>query len=220
MATNTPNLHLIKPDREDFYDVQDFNGNADKIDAAFGEHTGQAVGAEGAHGLRIRDGRIQTASGDQWTDVSIEATDVAIGSVDGLREALDDKSDITHTHTADEVGAVTLVEGKAKAEQASAAIVALTEGRELVLSDAGKLLCVDAAADITLTIPTDAGVAFPVGTEIEVMQEGAGTVTFVGADTSVTLHSFEEGRETIGQYAVAVLKKKGANNWRLAGAVE
>lgn len=34
MATNTENYGLVKPDDEDFYNVEDFNGNADKIDAA------------------------------------------------------------------------------------------------------------------------------------------------------------------------------------------
>lgn len=33
MATNTPNYHLIKPAGEDFYNIQDFNDNADILDA-------------------------------------------------------------------------------------------------------------------------------------------------------------------------------------------
>lgn len=32
MATNTNNLNLIKPDQNDFYNVEDFNGNFQKID--------------------------------------------------------------------------------------------------------------------------------------------------------------------------------------------
>lgn len=34
MATNTPNYNLVKPAQTDFYNVNDFNGNSDKIDAA------------------------------------------------------------------------------------------------------------------------------------------------------------------------------------------
>lgn len=34
MATETVNLKLIKPDINDFYNVKDFNDNADKIDQA------------------------------------------------------------------------------------------------------------------------------------------------------------------------------------------
>lgn len=34
MATKTKNFNLIKPEATDFYDIEEFNGNADKIDAA------------------------------------------------------------------------------------------------------------------------------------------------------------------------------------------
>jgi hypothetical protein len=37
MATYTPNLNLKKPDQQDFYTVDDFNDNMDKIDDAVGE---------------------------------------------------------------------------------------------------------------------------------------------------------------------------------------
>ena len=33
MATNTPNYNLKKPASTDFYNIADFNGNADIIDA-------------------------------------------------------------------------------------------------------------------------------------------------------------------------------------------
>ena len=33
MSTNTPNYKLKKPDPSDFYNIADFNGNADIIDA-------------------------------------------------------------------------------------------------------------------------------------------------------------------------------------------
>ena len=33
--TETPNLNLEKPNRDDFYDVEVFNRNADRIDGAF-----------------------------------------------------------------------------------------------------------------------------------------------------------------------------------------
>lgn len=34
MATNTTNYNLIKPDATDFYDIDDFNKNADAVDTA------------------------------------------------------------------------------------------------------------------------------------------------------------------------------------------
>lgn len=40
MSTTTEHLELIKPEQDDFYDVDVFNSNADKIDENFAAHTG------------------------------------------------------------------------------------------------------------------------------------------------------------------------------------
>lgn len=45
MAERTPNLNLIKPDQADFYDVAEFNENADLLDAAVTEVKQAADGA-------------------------------------------------------------------------------------------------------------------------------------------------------------------------------
>ena len=47
----------------------------------------------------------------------------------------------------------------------------------LVLSDEGKLVTLTSATAVTLTIPTNASVAFPIGTQIDLSQDGAGAVT-------------------------------------------
>ncbi len=36
MATQTPRLHLVKPAGNDYYNINDFNGNADILDTAIG----------------------------------------------------------------------------------------------------------------------------------------------------------------------------------------
>jgi hypothetical protein len=87
----------------------------------------------------------------------------------------------------------------------------------LVLTDAGKIIEANNAAAITLTIPTDASVAFPVGTVITVEQAGAGIVTVVGA-SGVSVNAFG-GAQTAGQYAIVQLRKKAANDWRLYGGI-
>ena len=75
-----------------------------------------------------------------------------------------------------------------------------------------------ASSAVTLTIPTNASVAFPVGTEIEVVQKGSGTVTVAGA-SGVTIDSLDSMTSLAGQYAVAGLKKINTNEWILAGAL-
>ena len=37
MAQQTPNLGLVKPQREDFVRVKDFNGNSDRLDEIVGD---------------------------------------------------------------------------------------------------------------------------------------------------------------------------------------
>ena len=85
----------------------------------------------------------------------------------------------------------------------------------LVLTDVAKVVSLTNAASITLTIPTNASVAFPTGTQILLYQGGAGQVTVGGA--GVTLRSQGTKLKLSGQYAVAGLLKVGTDEWVLFG---
>lgn len=86
----------------------------------------------------------------------------------------------------------------------------------LALSDAGKVVELNNAAAITLTVPTNATVAFPIGTVIELWQQGAGQVTVAGA-AGVTIRSTEAKLKLYGQYAAASLRKRATDEWVLVG---
>ena len=88
----------------------------------------------------------------------------------------------------------------------------------LSLSDAGKLLKLDRATAMDLQIPLNGAVAFPIGTQILMMQHGAGqvTVTYSGG---VTLRSSGGKTKLAAQYAMASLIKIGTNEWVLAGDI-
>ena len=58
----------------------------------------------------------------------------------------------------------------------------------LVLTDNSKLITLSNAGAITLTIPTNATVAFPIGCQIDLVQLGAGAVTVAGV-SGVTINS-------------------------------
>jgi hypothetical protein len=67
----------------------------------------------------------------------------------------------------------------------------------------------------TVTVPTNASVAFPVGTQIDCIQQGAGAVTFAAAG-GVTLNS--NGGLVIGaQYVGVSLIQTAANTWTVIG---
>jgi len=89
----------------------------------------------------------------------------------------------------------------------------------LVLTDAGKEVKLTNGGAINLTIPSNAAVAFPTGTEIILVQGGAGTVTVAPAG-GVTIQSAGGRRDLFEQYSAAALIKQSANVWLLAGDIK
>lgn len=85
----------------------------------------------------------------------------------------------------------------------------------LVLTDAGKIVTLSNASAITLTIPTNASVAFPTGAIINLEQLGAGQVTVGGA--GVTINSKDGNKKLSGQYSGAYLRKTATDTWLLVG---
>jgi hypothetical protein len=86
----------------------------------------------------------------------------------------------------------------------------------VVLSDDGKLITCDNASSIALTIVPNSSVAFGIGTQINIMQLGAGTVT-ITAGSGVTLRSAGSKLKTDAQYAVATCLKIASDTWVVVG---
>ena len=89
------------------------------------------------------------------------------------------------------------------------------------LTDAGKLVTaivtLNPTAAFSLTIPTDATVNFPIGTQLLVMQLGAGQVTVSAVTPATTTIISRNGTKTAGQYALISLIKVAANQWVVGG---
>jgi hypothetical protein len=85
----------------------------------------------------------------------------------------------------------------------------------LVLADTGKFVTLSNASAIALTIPTNASVAFPIGTQINLVQLGAGQVTVGGA--GVTIRSQGTKLKLNGQYSAATCVKINTDEWVLVG---
>ncbi len=84
----------------------------------------------------------------------------------------------------------------------------------LVAGDAGKLVTCSNASAITLTVPTNASVAFATGTRIDVAQLGAGQVTVAGS--GVTFR-YTPTLKLRAQYSSLTLIKIGTDEWLVAG---
>lgn len=90
-----------------------------------------------------------------------------------------------------------------------------TDSYTLVLADAGKVIEMNKATAVNLTVPPNSSVAYPIGTLIEVWAMGAGAVTLV-AGAGVTLRT-PETLVLDGQYATAVLRKRATDEWAVEG---
>jgi len=85
-----------------------------------------------------------------------------------------------------------------------------------VLADDGKLITCDNGSAIALTIPPNSSVAYGIGTQINIMQLGAGQVT-ITAGAGVTLRSSGNKLKTKDQYSVATCAKIATDTWVVVG---
>jgi hypothetical protein len=92
-----------------------------------------------------------------------------------------------------------------------------------VLTDQYQVLVpMNKATAIAFKIPTNASVAFPVGTVITVLNKGAGTCT-ISAVTSGTTTVLSSGgvvaSPTLGQYKTAACIKTATDTWYVVGGI-
>ena len=86
----------------------------------------------------------------------------------------------------------------------------------LAASDAGDVVSFNNASAITVTVPTNSSIGFPVGTQITLAQLGTGKVTVAGA-VGVTVYSADSFLSLRTQYSSGTLIKLTTNTWLLIG---
>ena len=84
-----------------------------------------------------------------------------------------------------------------------------------VLTDRDKLVEVSSASGVTVTIPANSTVAYPVGTSIDILQTGTGQVTIAGAG-GVTVNA-TPGLKLRTQWSSATLFKRATDTWVVFG---
>ena len=86
-----------------------------------------------------------------------------------------------------------------------------------VLADGiNSIVTFGSASATTVTVPTNASVAFPIGTQIDCVQVGAGKVTF-SASVGVTINSQSSNLSIGAEYVGVSLIKTATNTWLLLG---
>jgi hypothetical protein len=79
------------------------------------------------------------------------------------------------------------------------------------LSERDSLIEVDSSSAVTITIPTNSAVAFPVGTTLDILGINTGLITIAG-DTGVTVNA-TPGLKLRTQWSSCTLFKRGENAW-------
>jgi hypothetical protein len=90
-----------------------------------------------------------------------------------------------------------------------------------VLDDAGKFITASNASAITVTIPPSGDVAYPVGTQLNIIQKGAGQVTFAQG-SGVTINSTgatATAPKLRVRYSSATAVYEGSNIWYVVGDI-
>jgi hypothetical protein len=99
-------------------------------------------------------------------------------------------------------------------------IVAKTASYTLVLTDDGDVIEMNVASANTLTIPLNSSVAFPVGTQITILQTGTGQ-TSLAVTSGVTLNATPQATANTAklraQWSSVTLLKRATDTWVAMG---
>ena len=131
----------------------------------------------------------------------------ALNTLDELAAALGDDANFAASVTTNlglKVDSLTPISQKT----ASYTLSSLTERDDLIE--------MSSASALTLTIPTDATLNFPIGTSIDILQTGAGQVTIAPVSGTVTVNA-TPGLKLRTTWSSATLFKRAANTWVVFG---
>lgn len=125
--------------------------------------------------------------------------------------------------TADLTTAQTLTNKTLTDPKINLAFDAETASYTAVLANNGQVVTMDNASANTFSIPTNASVAFPIGTQINVLQIGAGQTT-IQAVTSGTTSILSTGATAAApklrvQYSMATCIKAATDTWYVVGDI-
>ena len=175
-------------------------GNVDNTaDASKPVSTAQATAIATAKAEAIADATSQV-------NALLTGAPAALNTLDELAAALGDDSNFAASVTTNlglKVDSLTPILQKST----SYTLSSLTERDDLIE--------VNSAYGCVLTIPTDATLAFPIGTSIDVLQTGTGQVTIAGA-SGVTVNA-TPGLKLRTQWSGVTLFKRAADTWVVYG---
>lgn len=101
---------------------------------------------------------------------------------------------------------------------ANVSIDTKTANYPLVLTDANKIIEMNLTGTAnTVSVPTNASVAFPIGTQINIVQYGTGKTQILATSPGTTNIRFTPGSYLRDRYSSATLIKRDSDEWYLIG---
>jgi hypothetical protein len=151
---------------------------------------------------------IATAKSEAIAEVTavIDGAPNALNTLNELAAALGDDANFASTVT---TSLATKVDSYTPITQKTASYTLST------LDHRDDLIEMGSASALTLTIPLNSSIAYPVGTSLDILQTGAGQVTIAGA-AGVTVNA-TPGLKLRTQWSSATLFKRAENTWVVYG---
>jgi hypothetical protein len=168
---------------------------------------------------------LEKYSGASWVDITADSIakaiidakgDLIVGTADNTPARLAVGTN-DHVLTADSATATGLKWAAVPAPAYAPRVTnEQTANYTLVLADAGKIIEINSTSNLTVTVPTEASVAFAVGTQIDLLRTNTGTVTVAG-DSGVTVNSADAKLKLNLRYSAGTLIKRATDTWVLIG---
>ena len=140
--------------------------------------------------------------------------------ISGTAITAGDTGTVTSTMIADGTIVNADINASAAIEQnkiADSIIDTKTANYTLVLTDKNKFIEMNVGSANTVSIPTDASVNFPIGSQINITQYGTGKTQVVAVTPGTTSVRSTPGAFLRAQYSSATIIKRAANEWYLIG---
>jgi hypothetical protein len=183
----------------------DFNAKGDLLSASANDTPLLlSVGVNG----RILTANSATSTGLEWAD-SLTSLNITLSTTSSTTNG---RISWDNTNKKIQVGNAT-----AAIDFASSTLVANAQAASytLVLTDKDKLVEISNASANNLTVPLNSSVAYPIGSQINILQTGVGQTTVV-ATGGVTINA-TPGLKLRAQWSSATLIKRAENTWVLIG---
>lgn len=146
-------------------------------------------------------------NGTAWVN---DAIDLATDTTGNYVSSLVAGSGITLTNNSGEASTPTIALSDVVAN-------AQTATYTLVLTDKNKMVEMNVGSANILYVPTNASVAFPVGTTIDILQTGSGKTQIAAVTSGTTTINSANGVYLRAQWSAATLVKRATDTWVLFG---